>query len=644
MPENKFSPPYYGGVYSPEITELPEAGFDIEMMKKSGFNVVKIGDNGWNIVEKSKGVFDFSFYTELLSKLKKNGIAAVFSLPVFSPPMWQVKEVKTEFCPSNAEYIGSASYMVRETVKALDSFDNIIAWTVSVPENEPCFCEDCRRRFAKSLSEEYKGSVEKLNFTLNDSAEGAFYSSFEELAADQTGIISNPHLNLKWKAFRSSEKARLIKETAAKIKEISKKPFGVSFSYKSPDLSLFSELSDFPCVSFDFCREDRYFPYYMNYFSQLRLKRFFAFSSFENAAESPIERKDKNYHSFRVLFPYLTGGCGSAYWYFRNHRSGKHTECDALLSSEGRPTVHSKEAAAVGEKIRTAADFLNHTVSSAPAAVIYSSFSKRFFEAQQSFKISDYDALLFENFCEPIKRKGVETDITDGSCDFSSYKVIFSPMTVSLETDIGIRKIENWVRNGGVWICGPLSDIRDKNGIKYRRSPFGQLETLTGAYLFHRVFSRKPVDAVWTDGKPFEGFLWYDIFDSSENDLVTVSDSDAEFSGKALVKSISFGKGKIILLGTFPSFSDMEKITDYALSFAGIKKFRCSENVWFSFRRGYDDFGKEYKGLVLAEYKGKEGTVRLSKAYVDLFSGKMLKGIIKTEPYCCMALEEVSEK
>ena len=62
MPENKFSPPYYGGVYSPEITELPEAGFDIEMMKKSGFNVVKIGDNGWNIVEKSKGVFDFSFY------------------------------------------------------------------------------------------------------------------------------------------------------------------------------------------------------------------------------------------------------------------------------------------------------------------------------------------------------------------------------------------------------------------------------------------------------------------------------------------------------------------------------------------------------------------------------------------------------
>ena len=47
---------------------------------------------------------------------------------------------------------------------------------------------------------------------------------------------------------------------------------------------------------------------------------------------------------------------------------------------------------------------------------------------------------------------------------------------------------------------------------------------------------------------------------------------------------------------------------------------------------------------MLAEYKGKEGTVRLSKAYVDLFSGKMLKGIIKTEPYCCMALEEVSEK
>ena len=30
--------------------------------------------------------------------------------------------------------------------------------------------------------------------------------------------------------------------------------------------------------------------------------------------------------------------------------------------------------------------------------------------------------------------------------------------------------------------------------------------------------------------------------------------------------------------------------------------------------------------------------------YIDLLSGKMLKGIIKTEPYSCMVLEEISEK
>lgn len=643
MPEKTSSPPYYGAVYSPEITELSEADFDIEMMKRAGFNLVRLGDNGWNIVEKRKGVFDFSFYSEILSKLKKNGMSAVFSLPVFSPPMWQKKELKDAFCLSNTEYIGSAFYMVRKTVKALDGFDNIIGWTVSVPDTETCFCEKCRRRFAEYLSNEYRGRIEKLNFTLNNSAEGAFYSSFEELAADVNGIISNPHLFLKWQAFRTDEKARVIKETAAKIKEFSKKPFGVAFSYSSPDLQRFSDICDLPCVSYEYCREDKAFPFYMNYFSKLRIKRFLAFSSFDTAGSLPIERKEKNYHRFRALFPCLTGGDGGVYWYFRNHHSGKLTECDALLSSEGRPTVHCKEAAAIGEELKRASAFLNNTVSSAPIAVVYSSFSKRFFEAQQSFKISDYDALLFNNFCEPIHRCGVETDIIDGSCDLSSYKVVFSPMTVSLENDIGADRMEEWVRRGGIWICGPLSDIRDKNGIKYKRSPFGHLENLTGAYLFHRLYSKKPIDAVWFDGEPFEGYLWYDLYERGDGDPVFSTGED-EIADRALVKIVEMGKGKIILLGTFPSFSDMEKITKTALSFVRTEKLRCSENIWFSHRRGYDDFGREYKGIVLAEYKGKAGTVRLRKAYVDLLSGKMLKGIIKTEPYDCMVLEEVSEK
>ena len=82
--------------------------------------------------------------------------------------------------------------------------------------------------------------------------------------------------------------------------------------------------------------------------------------------------------------------------------------------------------------------------------------------------ISDYDSLIVENFYEPIKRKGIELDIIGGNSDLSGYKILFTPMAVSLEDSLSVKKIENWVREGGIWICGPLSDIRDSDGIKYK--------------------------------------------------------------------------------------------------------------------------------------------------------------------------------
>lgn len=647
MPNIKISPPYYGGEYIPEITGLTEIDFDIAMMEKSGFNAVKIGSFGWNITEKSKGNFDFSFYHTILKKLQKKNIGAVFTLPVFSPPMWLKKECGGDgfnLCPSDINYVNSALYMVKKTAAELSVYDNILFWNIDVPEKNDCFCNGCLRRFSEFLSDKYRGSIEKLNFTVNNSSEGVFYSSFEEIANDKDGIISNPHLMLEWQNFKTDTASALLKKVREIVKENAKQPFGATFFYDTPNLWKLASIPDIPAVTYDYCKRDRYFPFFMSYFSSLRLKKCFAFANFDNCKDFPIEKKESGYHRFRSVFPYLAGADGSFYWFFRNHHCGTKTECDALLSSEGRPTVHCDEARRAGADIKKAAGFLNNTRAFPSVALTYSSFSKKFFEIQKSFRISDYNSLLIENFYEPVRRKGLEADIIDGDADIAGYKIIFTPMSVTLEDGIGIKKIENWVRAGGIWVCGPLSDIRNANGIKYKRNPFGNIESLANAYLFHRVYSKKPMSAFWKDGKPFEGFLWYDIFEGSENDLVTMSDEYKEFSGKSLVKISSLGKGKIILLGTFPSFSDMEKITETALSLTKLTKFRCSENVWFSFRSGGDDFGREYKGLVLAEFKGREGTARLKKAYLDLISGKMMKGIVKIEPYGVYILEEVSEK
>lgn len=646
----EIKPPYYGGEYSPEISEINEIDFDITMMEKAGFNAVRIGENSWNIIEKNKGNFDFSFYHIIIKKLLKKNIGVVFSLPVFSPPLWLESECsgfhseENVFCPSDANYINSALYMLKKILNEFSEYKNILFWNISVPKMKDCFCDDCMKSFSEYLSDKYQKSIEKLNFSVNNSAEEAFYSSFDEIAKKGKDALLNPHLAMEWHNFRINTTVSLLKITKNIIKDESNKPFGASFYYDTPSLWKLVEVSDVPAVNYDYYKKDKYLPFFMSYFSNIKLKKYFAIASFENSKDNPIERKESGFHRFRALFPYLTGADGSLYWFFRNHHCGSKTECDALLSSEGRPTIHCGDAVNLGEDIKKAAEFLDNTRAFGSVALQYSSFSKRFFEIHQNFKISDYDSLLIENFYEPIRRKGLFVDIIEGGTDLSDYKVLFSPMAVTFEDGIKIKEIEKWVKDGGIWVCGPLSDIRNSSGIKYKRNPFGNIESLANAYLFHRLYSKKPMMAYWNDGKPFEGFLWYDIFESSENDVVVMADEYKEFSKKSLVKICDFGKGKIILLGTFPSFSDMEKIVETAIGFSKVTKFRCSENIYFSYRSGYDDFGKSFKGLVLAECKGKIGTVRLQKAYIDVLSGKMMKGIIKVEPYGIYILEEISDK
>ena len=650
MSEFKIKPPYYGCEYSPELTESSEIDFDIAMMEKSGFNLVRIGDHGWNIIEKNKGGFDFSFYRQILKKLSQKNIGAVFSFPVFAPPMWLKKEKKTYcqddsvfFCPSDENIVKSSLYMIRETLKNLSDCDNILFWNITVPDFGRCSCINCRRRFSDYLSEKYNGSIEKLNYTLINASENSFYSSFDEIAEDKDRIFSDSALYLEWERFGTATILSLLKNIRSLVRAESRLPFAASFSYDFPDIDKIFDVSDIPSVYYDYIGNNEYFPLLINRFSKFKIKKFFVFTSFDNLGSCPMGKGAEGYHRFRAFLPYLAGADGSLYWFFRNRHVGDKSECDALLSSEGRPSVHCSDAISMGTELRKAERFLNNTRSFSSVALQYSSFSKKFFSVNKNFRITDYESLLFNGFYQPIHNKGLETDIIDNADSLSEYKLLFSPMTVTFEEGIGIKKIDEWVRNGGIWVCGPLSDIRDSNGIKYKRSPFGNLEGMVNAYLFYRLYSEKPLKAMWRDEKPFEGGGWYDIFEKSENDLVLMSDEYKEFANKSLVKISSVGKGKIILLGTFPSSEDMEKIIDIALTFAKVKKVKCSENIFFSSRKGYDDFGREYKGIVLAECKGKEGSVRLPKAYVDLFSGKMVKGIFKLEPYGVHILEEIDD-
>ena len=93
-------------------------------------------------------------------------------------------------------------------------------------------------------------------------------------------------------------------------------------------------------------------------------------------------------------------------------------------------------------------------------------------------------------------------DVIDTPHGFDGYEVIISPFLASVDENGFKERITEWIKNGGTWIVGPMTDIMDGNVSKYTNSPYGFLEELAGVYTKYQ----KPIDnevfkAKWNDGE-----------------------------------------------------------------------------------------------------------------------------------------------
>ena len=86
-------------------------------------------------------------------------------------------------------------------------------------------------------------------------------------------------------------------------------------------------------------------------------------------------------------------------------------------------------------------------------------------------------------------------------------------MMLSLDEGNSAQRIKNWVENGGVWVVGPLSDVRNSDGAKYKNKPFGFLEDLIGeCWLYGIPDAEKSIKTEGFDGE-FSGGKYYQVFE-----------------------------------------------------------------------------------------------------------------------------------
>ena len=646
-------PPYLGVAYYPEDWPEEEMERDFARMKEIGINVVRIGEFAWHRMEPAPGEFDFSFFHKVVDRARALDIGVVMGTPTATPPRWLSRlypDVMMEnrdgrtashggrrhCCSNNAHY---NEYCLRIVEKMAGEFADdpaILGWQIDneiYAWNGGCFCPTCQAKFREHLRAKFK-TIDALNDAWNLNLFSQWYDDFADVPAPRDAW-HNPHLVAEWEAFQQNSHVEFVHRQAEILHRHVHVPVGTdTMPVNGMDYRRLTEKLDI--VQFNHYNTPGNLYGAAFWFDALRPLKEHPFWNTETATcwngsvAITQSLKPDGFCRANSWLPVAMGGEANMYWLWRTHWAGHELMHGAVIDSSGRDMVAVGEVKEVATGFRAAADFLNATRVQSDLALHFTPASWNMHASQPVVEGWQYMPCVQDRWYRPMLRAGLRPDVIDAGAPLDGYRLIFTPMVMTLEDhDLGARMAQ-WVRNGGTWVVGPLTDVRNADGARYRDRFYGMLEELTGVrWLYGVPDTENRVQAEWADGEAFHGERWFEISeDCGEDVLVRVTAGHAAILGKSLVVRRRVGSGEVVLLGSVPSEADMRRLLTMVCADSGVKAPKVEGEVVVVPRRG-----DVQRGVIWVETAGKPARAELDAAAVDLLTGEALKGRVELKPY-----------
>lgn len=660
----KLKPPYLGVAYYPEDWDISEMDKDVEKMLSVGINVARIGEFAWHKMEPRDGEFDFLWLHNAVDKLKNAGIGVIIGTPTATPPLWLTKkypDMMVEYkngrrmqhsgrrhaCSNHPEYLEYSARIVEKLATEFGNDEGVIGWQIDneiyLQNNEGCFCENCAKRYHSHLKNKF-GTVEEMNRRLNLNLFSQTYDSFDEVPLPRD-TWENPHLKQEFLISAGQANIDFVAMQAKILKKYTNAPIGtdqiplggmnyrklhepldvVQFNHYNTPENLWE-----CCFWFDYLRTLKEHPFWNTETA----------TCFSGSTGTSGSIKPDGFCYVNSWLPLALGGEAAMYWLWRTHWAGHELVHGSVLDTSGRPMYSTAEVKAAAADFKKCADFINNTKVDTSVALHYSSLCYNMFATQPVVGEFQYDAGLKTHFYRPLINSGIRPDVIDEEADLQKYKVLFSPLMITLDRGNLRERIAKWVKDGGIWVTCPMTDIRTSDGTRFTDRLHGMLEELTPA-VFKYWFpdNEKRVNSSWNDGENFGGNTYYEVFEPNPSaDLANVKAGHKAIIGGAVLQCFSVGKGYVYVLGTLPDEKDAKKLIAAVCKKAGIPCGRTdSDSVLVSPRKG-----KNRSGVILADVCGKGGVYRGEAKYRDIISGKEYENRITVNPYEVLVLEEIS--
>lgn len=659
--------PMLGAAYYPEGWQESDQRHDIAMMKEAGITVVRIGEFAWKRMEPRDGEFDFQWLHDVIDRLDDAGIRVILGTPSATPPLW-VEEADPEMrmikengmpmqhggrrhcCSNNPTYRRYSARIAEKMVLEFGRDPRIVGWQIDneIAAFDGCWCSHCRKGFSEYLRSRY-GTVEHLNERWNLNLFSQAYDSFDRIPRPLPHTWHSPHLKFEWNQFLAQSHIDFVRMQADILHRYTDAPVGTDMMpVFNEDYERMNEFLD--VVQYNHYDDEQSISrelFWFDYMRGIKERPFWVTETatcWNGATSTPPEIRAEGFCRLNSWLPIVLGGEANLYWLWRQHWAGHELMHGAVLYASGRPMHIFGEVQHTAAEYKKAGEFLSRTRVRTDIAMMVSSRNDYLMKEQEvvweegshAWETA-YTKRLYRAY-KPMTELGMRPDVIAPGKDLGNYRLLYTPFMLTLEEPGLQERIAGWVRGGGVWIAGPMTDIRDDIGAHYRDRETGMLEALTGATLAYQVpDAEHRIPCRWSNGSEFHGGSWLQLFDVPEDArvLATAEGYYSALTGKAVVFCRKVGKGTVIVLGTLPSPVDAKRILKLAMEISGTTHFDIDGAVAAARRSG-----DGIEGIAVAEYGGKAGALHLDGCYTDLLTGLSHRDWLHLAPYQVSVLEK----
>lgn len=656
-----------GASWYPEMWPETEWAGDAAKMAELGFNLVRLFEFAWKRFEPREGEYDFDWARRVMDRCHENGVAVVVGTPTAAPPAWLVyghpdillvkkngeraqHGRRKHFSPYSETYRKHARRIVTKMVEELGDHPALFAWQIDNEMSSEDCGEEAHGSFHRWLREKY-GDIESLNRAWGLNFWSQWYESFEQVPMPEArvGSIEMPerhhpsllmaiarHRSEVWDSYMA-EQIKIIRAGSGKPVTTNRTPgFSMQWpwhfrQYDRAGISLYQGLP----------------VYHWNteYYDELRGGKpgtpYWLLECAPNWSATGLHwnlhQHDRGLRNM-IWHSYLLGGDLVLFWQWRQHWAGQEMMHGTLRTATGKWRPNHKALQEETAKMARVEDWLEeHPLAPAEVGLFRSSLAAWVFSIDPVDKGMPYAKTWRDRFYSPLRENHIWREvISEYAPDLARYKVLVLPLMPILPGELR-KRLEEWVKAGGVLILGPYSGYRTEENTVFTDREYGGLEELMGAesgLIFTVHDQEEVVEIVFEEeGAPTSHSLAFCDGFCCHTAKPLAHYREGYGDGLPAVVENRCGEGTVITVGALLSPAAMLHLLRRAMDIAGVKAVADgSDRVLVAPR--LDGEGKPAgAGLVNLSEEGE--AIKLPAGGTDLLTGETVDAMVTMPPLSC---------